>query len=426
MVNQRKRRWLILTQYYPPEIGAPQIRLRSLARELTRHGLEVRVLTAMPNYPAGKIFPGYEGKRSCTETIDGISVRRTWIYAATGKSARIRLANYLSFTTTALFAALFGPRPDMIFLESQPISLGIVGLMMKWLRRVPYVYNIPDLQVEVAKEMGFMSNKTFLKVATWLENLFMKQSYSVSTVTYKFIEYFVKRGINRRQISFLPNGADADFLRPMAPDSELLDRWGLHNKKVFLYVGTHAFYHGLDSLIEAAQLLKAREDIRILMIGDGPERPRLKQMAENLSLDNVIFGESPYEEMARLYSIAYASVATLRNISVAQQMRLSKIFPSMSCAVPVIYSGVGEAADLIASENLGVVVEPENPALLAKAIETLADAPETRNNLGNRGRELIEREYAWSTIVGRWLKEISYPDLRAPQKSVIRGDIRQE
>src|SRR3954468_21919896 len=105
----RGRRWLILTQYYAPEIGAPQIRLRALAHELRRHGNDVAVLTALPNYPSGKIFPGYEGRSGCQEELDGVKVRRCWIYAATGKSARVRLANYLSFTMTALWAALTGP-----------------------------------------------------------------------------------------------------------------------------------------------------------------------------------------------------------------------------------------------------------------------------------------------------------------------------
>lgn len=407
MVTQMKQHWLILTQYYQPEIGAPQIRLHALAQELQRHGIDVEVLTAMPNYPAGKIFPGYEGRWRMREMVDSVPVRRTWVYAATGKSTRLRLANYFSFTFTALLAAFFGRRPDMIFLESQPLSLGVVGLIMKWIRGVPYIYNIPDLQIDVAKQMGFMGNKSFLRVALGLENLLMKQAFSVSTVTHRFIDHFAARGVPRQQISFLPNGADANFLQPMEPDSELLDRWNLHGKKVILYVGTHAYYHGLDTLIEAARLLRDRKDITVLMVGDGPERPRLKELAASYELDNVVFGSSPYEEMARLYSLAYASVATLRNIDVAKQMRLSKIFPSMSCAVPVIYSGMGEAAELIESERVGLITEPEQPEPLANAIIELVDNPQLRNELGKRGREVVERDYAWSTIVGRWLEELN-------------------
>jgi colanic acid biosynthesis glycosyl transferase WcaI len=406
-------RWLILTQYYPPEIGAPQIRLRSVIGELRRHGIEVEILTAMPNYPAGKIFPGYSGKWRMREEIDGIPVRRTWIYAGTGKSAHIRLANYLSFTFTALLAALAGPRPNVMFVESQPLSLGFVAVLMKWLRGVPYIYNVPDLQVDVARQLGFMRSERVLHLALMLENFFLRQSWKISTVTYQFVEHFQGRGLPRDQITFLPNGADTDFLKPQAPTQVLLDRWGLHGKRVFVYVGTHAYYHGLDTLIEAATLLRDRSDIAFLMIGDGPERKRLKQMSKSRGLTNVIFGQSPYEEMDQLYSIAYASIATLRKMDVAQSMRLSKVFPSLSCGVPVIYAGIGEAAELLEANGCGLVVQPEQPALLAQAVSQLASDQPLRDDMGRAGRALVEREYSWSSIVGCWVKEIGIPDALA-------------
>jgi colanic acid biosynthesis glycosyl transferase WcaI len=406
-------RWLILTQYYPPEIGAPQIRLRSVIRELRRRGIEVEVLTAMPNYPAGKTFPGYSGKWRMREEIDGIPVRRTWVYAGTGKAAHIRLANYLSFTFTALLAALTGPRPHVMFVESQPLSLGVVAVLMKWLCGVPYIYNVPDLQVDVARQLGFMRSERALRLALVLENFFLRRSWKISTVTYQFIEHFRRRGLPRTQITFLPNGADTEFLRPQAPAQALLDRWGLAGKRVFVYVGTHAYYHGLDTLIEAATLLRDRSDIVFLMIGDGPERKRLKQMSESRELTNVIFGQSPYEEMDQLYSIAYASIATLRKMDVAQSMRLSKVFPSLSCGVPVIYAGIGEAAELLEANRCGLVVQPEQPALLAQAVSQLASDEPLRDDMGRAGRALVEGEYSWSSIVGCWVKEIGIPDALA-------------
>jgi glycosyltransferase involved in cell wall biosynthesis len=406
VVTQPFSRWLILTQYYPPEIGAPQIRLRAVAHMLRRHGIAVEVLTAMPNYPSGKIFPGYTGRWYTREEIDGIAVRRTWVYAGTGKSASIRLANYLSFTCTALLAAMTGPRPDVMFVESQPLSLGLIAILMKWLRGVPYIYNVPDLQIDVAQQLGFIHNRSFLRFAAALENLFLHQSWKIATVTHRFIEHFHNRGLPRTQITFLPNGADTEFLKPQMPCRALLDRWKLYGKKVFLYVGTHAYYHGLDTLIEAADLLRAHSDIVFLMIGSGPERARLKQLSVNRGLANIIFEQSPYEEMPQLYSIAYASVATLRQIEVAKSMRLSKVFPSLSCAVPVIYAGVGEAAELLEAHECGVVVTPEAPALLAQAIVRLASDSTRRHAMGWAGRALVEREYSWSTIVGRWLAEL--------------------
>ena len=408
-MNNIPENWLILTQYYPPELGAPPIRLRSMVRVLRQRGFDIEVLTALPNYPAGKIFPGYEGRWSVGETIDGVPVRRTWVYAGTGKSAKIRLANYLSFTFSSLWASLTGTRPDIMFVESQPLSLGLVAVLMKWLRGVPYIYNIPDLQIEAAQQLGFIRNLKFLRIAGAMEDFFMRHSWKVSTVTHAFIAHFERHGIPRSQLSFLPNGADSDFLRPLPPSSRLLERWNLHGKKVLLYVGTHAFYHGLDTLIDAAAHLQQERDLVLLMVGDGPEKPRLKQLSQDRGLSNIIFAQSPYEEMHELYSIAYLSIATLRRLDVARYMRLSKIFPSLSCGVPVIYSGIGEAADLLERERCGLTVPPEQPEALAQAISRLVADPMLRDRMGAAGRALVEREYSWSVIVQEWLNEIGMP-----------------
>ena len=405
---KRGERWLILTQYYAPELGAPQLRLRAVVKELRRHRIDIEVLTGMPNYPAGVVLDGYRGRWRMREAIDAVPIRRTWLYAATGRSARVRLTNYLTFTATALVAAMSGPKPDKMFVESQPLTLGLVAVLMKWLRGVPYIYNVPDLQVDVARELGFMRNQTMLSVMTRIENLFLTQSWKVSTVTERFVDHFESRGVPRGQISFLPNGADTDFLRPLPPDEELLARWNLHGKKTFVYIGTHAYYHGLETLVEAAALLRGREDIAFLLVGDGPEREPMRELARRRQLHNIVFGTSPYEEMARCYSIAYASVAVLKDMEVARKMRLSKVFPALSCGVPVIFSGAGETPELLERYRAGVAVPPEDPATLARTIEELADDPTRREAMGRAGREVAETQFSWRAIVERWLSEIGF------------------
>jgi colanic acid biosynthesis glycosyl transferase WcaI len=354
------------------------------------------------------------------ETIDEIPIRRTWLYAATGRSARVRLANYFSFTATALAAALLGRKPDRMFVESQPLSLGFVAVAMKWLRGVPYVYNVPDLQVDVARELGFVQNGAALSVMTKLENVFMRHAWNVATVTDRFIDHFESRSVARSKISFLPNGTDTEFLRPLPPDEVLLDRWSLHGKKTFVYIGTHAYYHGLPTLIDAASQLRHREDIAFLLIGDGPEREPVQALARNLKLNNVVFGSSPYEEMARCYSIAYASLAVLKDLDVARKMRLAKVFPALSCGVPVVFSGAGETPELLEQHRAGIRVQAEDSAALARAIEDLADDAGRRDAMGRAGRDLAEKEFSWPVIVERWLDEIGYD---APTDNPSRSSV---
>jgi glycosyltransferase involved in cell wall biosynthesis len=377
-----------------------------MVRELRRSGIEVDVLTSMPNYPRGETFPGYRNRITLREAIDGVSVRRVWIYPGSGRSPWVRLLNYLSFTLMALPFALFGRRYDVVFVEAQPLSLGVIGLVMKWFRRVPYVFNLPDLQVDVARQLGFIRGEIFLGLASWLETFFMTQSWKVSTVTRGFMEHLHGRGLSRKQITYLPNGADTEFLQPKAECHDLLERWELHGKKVFLYVGTHAYYHGLDTIIHAARSLQDQRDIAFLMVGDGPERQRIVSLAAEFGLSNVVFGRSSYEEMADLYSIGYASIATLRDVPVARSMRLSKIFPSLSCAVPVLYSGFGEAAEFLENNGCGIAVAPEDPEELARAIRSLASDDERRAAMGRAGRKVVEERYSWKTLVQAWVREL--------------------
>jgi colanic acid biosynthesis glycosyl transferase WcaI len=422
------KRWVIVTQYYPPEPGAAQIRLHTLARHLVRHGFDVRVVTGMPNYPTGMKQEGYRGKLFVQEEIDGIRVQRVWLYAAAGRNALKRIANYLSFTLLGTLYVLFRMRQvDVLFVESQPISLGICGVLMKWLRRVPYVYNIPDLQTDVAKELGFLGARQFLQSAVAMENFFMRKAWTVSTVTHAFIDYYVDRGIPRRQISFLPNGADTDVLHPLPYDDVYAEKLGVRGRKTFTYAGTHAFYHGLEVIIEAARMLAHRDDIAILMVGKGPVREKLIQMAKDYGLSNVKFGHSPFEEMAQLMAITYADLVVLKDIPAASKMRLSKTFPPLACGVPVIYAGKGESADLVVAHECGVKVPPESPTELARAIEHLADHPAERDQMGRNGVALIERELSWASIISNWLKQLQEPSSAgAPRKDAAIAASQQD
>lgn len=400
------RDWLIVTQYYHPEVGAPQIRLKALVKELTRLGCQVTVLTGMPNYPEGVIHQGYQGKLCLADTVDGIGVKRIWLYPAGGKNSLQRLVNYLSFTLHSLFYLRLARDKQIVFIEAQPITHALYGLLARWIFKVPYIYNTPDLQVEIAGERAWVA-AWLVRVAALLETSLMRRAYSVATVTPAFIDHFVSaRGVPRERMSFLPNGVDLEQLRPLPYNHDYAEKMGVTGKKVLTYAGTHADYQGLDIILDAAKLLKGRSDIVFLMVGKGPERQRLSDRVTTEDISNVIFKDSPFEDRSLLMSISYGFIAVLRNIPVAQKMRLSKIFPPLACGVPVIYAGVGESAEIIQNNSCGIVVLPEDPAALANAVISLIDAPEKRDALSKAGRKLVEQEFSWKTIVSNWLKEL--------------------
>ena len=405
---------LILTQYYHPEPGAPQIRLRAMARELRGLGVDVRVLTGMPNYPLGHMFPGYQYKLTCREEVDGVPVRRIWLYPAAGRGSVRRLVNYLSFTLTAGLAILFTRRVDLVFVEAQPVTLALPAWLLKTLRGIPYVYNTPDLQIEIAEQAQWIGLRALIRMAATLESFLMRQALTVTTVTHAFLDHFVEhRGVPKARMSFLPNGADTEMLRPMPRDELYAEQMGVSGRTVFTYAGTHAHYQGLEVIIETAKRLRNREDIVILMVGKGPMRPRLKEMAQQAGLNNVVFQDSPFDEMNRLMSITYASLVVLRDMPAASKMRLSKAIPPLACGVPVIYAGHGETPAILRHEGCGIHVPPENPELLANAIVTLADSPEIRARMSPLARQLAEREFSWRKIVRDWTRQV---------QQIIRGE----
>lgn len=401
------KRILVLTQYYAPEPGAPPIRLGAMTREMKKLGFDVRVLTGMPNYPRGEIFDGYRGKLTMHEELDGIPVERVWLYPASGRGAIKRLVNYLSFTATAGVMLARHGNVDLVFVEAQPVTLAVPALLNKIIRGVPYVYNTPDLQVEYAAEDRWVGVRALVSAARALEAGLMKRSLSVTTVTHAFIEHFAReRGVPLEQLTFLPNGADAEVLQPSARDTALAMRLGVGDRKVFTFAGTHAPYQGIEVILETAKRLADRKDIVFLLVGDGPMRRPLMEQAAREGLDNVLFRESPFSEMRQLMSLTTASLVVLRPLGISKMMRLSKAIPPLACGVPIIYAGWGETAAIVERENVGLAVPPGEPEALARAVVELADDQDRREEMGRRGRALVERELSWSFIVRDWVRQI--------------------
>ncbi|HEY7201962.1 MAG TPA: glycosyltransferase family 4 protein [Candidatus Dormibacteraeota bacterium] len=404
-------RFLLLTQYFPPEVGAPQVRLLALANQLRAHGHRVTVVTAMPNYPAGVVQAEYRGRRLVREEVDGIPVVRTWIHAATGRGIARRMAGYLSFCATSIVGCLLAEPPDYVLVESPPLFLGGTAWLVGLLRRAPFVMIVSDLWPASARDLGIITNRHALRVATWLEHFLYRRSARVAGVTRGICDA-VAETAGTEKVMFLPNGVDTSAFQPAESEAAGMLRPG---EVGFLYAGTHGYAQGLELLLDAAELLRSRPEIVFLLVGDGPEKPRLVRLAGDRGLANVRFANPrPPQTMPAVFSEARASIVPLLDRPLFRGARPSKIFPSLACGTPVIYSGVGEAAELIEGSGAGLVVPPERPAELAAAVRRLTDDPATAAGMGAAGRRLVERDYSWSAIAERWLAELPQRGAPAP------------
>lgn len=399
-------RFLVLTQYFPPETGGPPVRLGAMCRQLVQSGHDVEVVTALPNYPTGEIFPEYRGRFRSEETWEGVRVHRTWCHASTG-AGMSRLLNYLTFVATSTSGLWRARRPDYLFVSSPPLFVGLAGVAASWAWDVPMIFNVADLWPDSARELGLLENKAILRVAEGLEAWLYRRSDYVCAVTEGIRSTLVgDKDVPEQKVLFLPNGVDTDLFHPREPDPKLERELGIEDEWVVLYAGTHGYAHGLDVALEAADRLRDT-DVHFVFIGGGSEKNRLVDRARKMRLENTTFldPEQP-SYVARLYGSADAGLSTLGESPLFEGTRPAKIMAAMSAGTPVLYSGHGEGARMVERAEAGLVTPPQDAEALAAAVRNLKTDPELAARLGRNGRSHAEDFLSWEVLVEDWVSNL--------------------
>lgn len=390
-------RILILTQYYPPEVGAPQNRLSDLAKRLAEFGHVVTVLTALPNYPKGEIYEGYRGYVVMEEWAKGVRVIRAWIYTTKGRSFIKRLMNYFSFVLSSLAVGMWKVgRQDIVIVESPPLFLGLSGFFLSRLKRARLVFNVSDLWPESAVAMGFLRNKFIIDLSKWLEEFLYRHSHLITGQTQGIVDSIQSRFPNK-SVSLITNGVDVESFGPLLEDHEKEKKkgeFGVEGKFIVGYAGLHGFAQGLETIIQVAQILVEYEDIRFVFFGDGPEKEKLVQLASQVRLTNVHFyPPQPVSCMPKIISVFDVALVPLKRLELFKGALPSKMFEAMAAAVPLITSVNGEARTLVDKAQAGLYVEPEDPKAMADAILQLYKNPSCRRTLGQNGRQYVAEHY---------------------------------
>jgi colanic acid biosynthesis glycosyl transferase WcaI len=401
-------RFLILTQYFPPEVGASQGRLLAISKSLVSLGHEVEVVTGMPNYPEGKVQVSYRSRLMLRELYDDLPVLRVWLYPAQGLGWQ-RVTNYASFAASSLVGLARSVRPDVVFVESPPLSLVPSGVLAAKLWRVPVVMFVADPWPDSAVEVGALAPGRALHAAQLLERWCYRNVDCVSTPTIGLLELLKSKGIEANRLLFLPNGADVAMFKPAERDRETARELGVvDNERVVLYAGTVGHMHGVDVGIRAMELLRtSHPDVRLLIVGAGSELDGVKELARTLAPQTVSFvAPQPHERLARIWTLADIGLSTQRDLPVAEITRPAKMLASMASGKGLAYSGAGEGARLVEEAEAGIVVPPEDPTALATALAALLDDPELADRLGRNGREFVVQNLAWPAVVKTWLDQL--------------------
>ena len=404
-------RVLIVTQYYWPEVGAPQVRYAAVTRALVKRGVEVEVLTGLPNYPTGRIHAGYSAWRPQVEMHEGARIHRLPLFAYGGQVRRLRLLNHASFAGSAFAGVLMDLRPDVVVVESPPLPLVPAAAAIARRHRVPLVMYCADLWPGVPLAMGALRPGFLADRLRDLESLCYRWSWRITANSDGIYETLAGHpDAGPAKLMLLRNGADTSVFRPYEADECHAERSRLGQigrRALFVFAGTIGPVQALDTLLDAAAMLRADRRIGFVILGDGPERKRLEAKTAALGLDNVLFlGSVPADEVARYLALARATVVPLHDLALFSGVRSAKLMPSLACARPVIFAGRGEMAALLEGEDCGVVVAPENPGALASAVVRLTDDPLAARAMGERGRAFALRDYDFDALVGRWWDEL--------------------
>lgn len=383
--------------YHPEPIGIAPL-MTELAEGLVARGHQVRVVTAMPNYPEREIYPDYQGKWYLTEERNGVKIQRCVVWIRPRPNLLDRLLLDGTFVLNSLPQALSGWRPDVVLATVPPLPICIAVTILAWLRQTPVVLNIQDIQHEAAWEVGLLKNKWLFKAFAKLEQFACRQADKISVIADGFVENLRGKNVPLEKIVMIPNWVDVNFIRPLPKaTNSFIKRHHLQGKFVVLYSGNIALTQQLPTAIKAAAKLNHIPDIMFVIVGETKAINRVREYCEMFGANNVkLLNFEPRENLPEMLAAADVGLVVQKHNVIGFNMP-SKIPVMLASGCPIAASVplTGTAAKAVEKSGGGVVIPPENEDALAEAILDLYQHPEKRAALSAKGRQYAIENYAY-------------------------------
>jgi putative colanic acid biosynthesis glycosyltransferase WcaI len=397
---------LYVSQYFPPEMGAPAARVWELSREWVRVNHRVTVITGFPNHPTGQIPPEYRRRLFQRERRDGIDVVRTWLYAAPNRGKLRRMCNYLSFPISAL--ALGVPSIgtcDVVIGTSPQLLVGVAGLAAAAIKRRPFVFEVRDLWPDSITAVEGLSSRVVIGALRRIEESLYRRADRIVVVARSTRRIISQRGFDATKIAVVPNGVDLDFFRPGPPNDEIRRRFVPEGGFLVSYIGTHGMAHGLETVLSAAEMLASERRYHFLLVGEGAEKDKLVAIVRERRIENVtLLAQQPRASLPEFYRASDLCLVPLRRNELFRSVLPSKMFEIMGCGRPILLGVEGEARELLQESGAGLAVQPESATALRDAIMRLASRPDEARGMGEHGRSFVEAHYSRSSLAANYLQ----------------------
>jgi glycosyltransferase involved in cell wall biosynthesis len=387
---------LYVSQYFPPEMGAPAARAVELARHWVNAGHDVTVLTGFPNHPTGFVPLEWRPRLRrgvWREDLDGIKVVRTWLLPFPNRKAHERMLNYSSFSVSAALRGLEIKKPDVVIATSPQLLVGPAGWWIARWKHAPFVFEVRDLWPESLAAVGAGREGSWLhRALSVIAGFLYQRACKIVVVTPAFKEHLMRYwNVPAEKIAIVENGVETDLFDPTNTDAGLRRKLGTDGRFVVCYVGTMGMAHGLDTLMEAAERLQASHpEVAFVLVGEGADKQRMKELAAERRLRNLILvDQQPREKIPAFINASDACVVLLKKTELFKTVIPTKMLEFLSCARPVILGVEGQAQQLLEEAGGGLAIEPENASDLVAAIEKLSADENLRAIMSQRGRDYI-------------------------------------
>jgi len=404
-----KIRILYLSQYYPPEINPPSVRVSELSSRWIKMGHDMTILTGMPNHPHGIIHDAYKGKRLLRENVNGVKIIRVWFYVAANKGFIKRVLSFLSFMFSAIFLGMTRLQNcDIVIATSPQFFTAVAGLLISKFLGVPFVFEVRDIWPAEIVAVGALRNQTLIKILEAIELFLYKKANMIVALAEGTIKILQKRGIPKEKIIFIPNGVDSHLFETPLSTDKTRDHLQLDGKFIISYIGTHGMAQKLETVLFSAKNLSARNDIVFIFLGEGSEKKRLIQLAQELKLENVIF--LPQQERTKIPTFIQASnicLVPLRNAELFKHNIPSKIFEIMACSRPIIVGVDGESRELVVNRaKAGIFYKPEDSVALSSAIMKLYNDRKLSSRLGRNGQCFVNIHFDRDVLAHKYIDKL--------------------
>ncbi len=392
-------RIVVLSQWYTPE---PARLISGLAETLHEMNHDVTVLTGFPNYPTGKLYPGYRLKLWQSETINGVRVIRVPLFPSHDKSAIKRIVNYVSFAVSASLLGLFlVRRPDVIHVYHPPLTAVFPAWFLSRLLRVPLTLEIQDLWPETLAATGMVHSPRILRMVGWMAKWFYRRAAAIRVISDGFARNLQSKGIAENILHVIPNWEDAEDDASGNGCVASIAILGEGGKFRVMFAGNMGLAQDLQNVLEAAGILCNLPDIQFVLVGDGVDLDHLKQLKHDQNLNNVVFlGRYPSTEMPKLYAQADVLLVHLRDDPLFRITIPHKVYSYMASGKPVLVAAEGDVAETVTKENAGIACRPGDARVLAEAVRMLYRMSEgERQRMGTNGQRAVRDHYNRRQVV---------------------------